>query len=181
MSELYGRRLPVLLGVFAMSCFQVGVAVARNLYTIMLCRFFAGTFGSAPLAVIGGCLADFWSPVERGPAFGLFSITTFAGPLLAPVIGGFITDSYLSWRWSEWITVIFGFFCFGVGFVFLPETHHPLILSKHARRIRRETQDWTVHAKAEEEEINARVILEVYLLRPFKMIWQEPILLLVTL
>ena len=181
MSELYGRRLPTLLGVFGMSCFQIGVSIGPNLYTIMICRFLAGIFGSAPLAVISGCLADFWNPVERGPALGIFSIMTFAGPLLAPVIGGFITDSYLGWRWSEWITVIFGFFSFAVGFVFIPETYHPLILSKHAARIRRETQDWAVHAKAEEEEINTRVILEAYLLRPFKMIWQEPILVLVTL
>ena len=71
MSELYGRRLPVPLNIFAMSCFQVGVAVARNLYTSMICRVFAVTFGSARLAVVAGCLAEFGSPVERGPASGL--------------------------------------------------------------------------------------------------------------
>jgi DHA1 family multidrug resistance protein-like MFS transporter len=29
-------------------------------------------------------------------------MTVFTGPLLAPFIGGFIVESYLGWRWTEW-------------------------------------------------------------------------------
>ncbi|KAL9128600.1 MAG: hypothetical protein Q9217_002765 [Psora testacea] len=181
LSELYGRRLPLLLGVFGMSVLQVGVAVAQNLYTIFLCRFFAGLFGSSTLAVIAGALADFWDPVQRGPALGLFSIMTFAGPVLGPVVGGFIVDSYLGWRWTEWITVFLGFFSFALGFICLPETYHPLILQNNARRLRHETKNWALHSKADEEHISPRVIAEQYLFRPFKMFWMEPILVLITL
>ena len=58
-SELSGRLIPLLIGVFGMSCFQIGVAVAQNLYTIMICHFLAGLFGCLPLAVISGALAEF--------------------------------------------------------------------------------------------------------------------------
>ena len=88
--------------------FQVGVAVALNLYTIMICRFFAGLFGSAPLAVVGGSLADFWDPVARGVTVGLYTMCTFIGPVAAPIIGGYIVESYLGWRWTEYISVIMG-------------------------------------------------------------------------
>ncbi|KAL9101809.1 MAG: hypothetical protein Q9163_002980 [Psora crenata] len=181
MSELYGRRSPLLLGIFGMSVFQIGVAVAQNIYTIFICRFFAGLFGSSTLAVVAGALADFWDPVQRGPALGLFSMMTFGGPVLGPVVGAFITDSRLGWRWTEWITVFFGFFVFAVGFIILPESYHPLILQTNARRLRHETNNWAIHAKADEEEINMRIIAEKYLFRPFKMFWMEPILLLITL
>ncbi len=181
MSELYGRRPPLLLGVLGMCFFQIGVATAQNLYTIMICRFFGGLFGSSPLAVVAGAFADFWDPVERGSALGIFSVMTFAGPVLAPVCGGFINQSYLGWRWTEWITVIFGFATFFLGLLTLPETYTPLVLQANAKRLRIETKNWALHATADETEITMKVIVEKYLLRPFIMIWQEPILVLVTL
>ena len=181
MSELFGRRLPLLLGVFGMCVFQIGVAVALNIYTIFICRFFAGLFGSSPLAVLGGAIADIWDPTERGAAMGLFAVMTFAGPVIAPVIGGFVDESYLGWRWTEWLTVIFGFFCLLLGAIMLPETYAPSVLQREARRIKYETKNWAVHAKADEELITGKVIIEVYLLRPFKMFVQEPILVLITL
>src|SRR6266536_2797784 len=62
-SELFGRKTPLFFGYFCFAIFQIPVAVAQNLYTIMICRFFGGVFASAPLAIIGGTLADFWNPV----------------------------------------------------------------------------------------------------------------------
>ena len=47
LSELQGRKLPLCLGMFGFSIFQVGVASAANIQTIMLCRFFAGNCGSS--------------------------------------------------------------------------------------------------------------------------------------
>ena len=108
LSELYGRRVPLFIGILGMSCFEIGVAVALNLETIMICRFFAGVFGSAPLAVVGGALSDFWNPVERGVTVGVYSMCTFVGPVAAPIIGGYVAESYLGWRWTEYIAVIMG-------------------------------------------------------------------------
>lgn len=108
LSELYGRRLPLYVGTLGMCLFQVGVAVALNAYTIMICRFFAGLFGSAPLAVVGGSLADFWDPVARGVTVGIYTMCTFVGPVAAPIMGGYIVESYLGWRWTEYISVIMG-------------------------------------------------------------------------
>lgn len=108
LSELYGRRLPLFIGILGMCLFQVGVAVALNLYTVMICRFFAGLLGSAPLAVVGGSLADFWDPVARGVTVGVYTMCTFVGPVAAPIVGGYIVESYLGWRWTEYVSVIMG-------------------------------------------------------------------------
>ena len=99
LSELYGRKTPLFIGFVIFGIFQIPVGVAQNLATVMICRFLQGTFGSSPTAVIGGLLADIWNPRERGFAMPSFAGVLFAGPVLGPVVGAFITDSHLGWRW----------------------------------------------------------------------------------
>lgn len=57
-SELYGRRAPIIGAAFAFSIFNIAVAVAKDLQTVMICRFFSGFFGAAPLTVVPAALAD---------------------------------------------------------------------------------------------------------------------------
>ena len=180
-SELYGRRLPLFLGFAAFAIFQVPVAVAQNVETIMLCRFLGGMFGSAPLAVVGGALADFWGPVERGFALGLFSGATFIGPVAGPIVGGFVTQSYLGWRWTAWITLFLGAFFGTLSFFLCSESYAPVLLQRKAARIRFETKNWAIHAPIDESPVDMHAILHKYLYRPFIMLVQEPILVLVTL
>ena len=100
MSELYGRRLPIVIASFGFGIFAIGVATAQNVQTVMICRFFDGLFGSCPLAVVAAIFADIYNNETRGLAISCFSATVFMGPLLAPFVGGFITESYLGWRWT---------------------------------------------------------------------------------
>lgn len=41
--------------------FNIGVAVAKDYQTLMICRFFGGFFGSAPLAITAAVFADMYS------------------------------------------------------------------------------------------------------------------------
>ena len=82
LSELYGRRIPLFSGYAIFAIFQIPVAVAQNVQTIMLCRFLMGVFGCSPLAVVGGAMADFWDPVDRAVAIACFSAATFVGPVI---------------------------------------------------------------------------------------------------
>lgn len=86
LSELYGRRLPLFSGYAIFAIFQIPVAVAQNLQTIMICRFLQGVFGCSPLAVVGGAMADIWNPVDRATAIAIFSAATFLGPTLGPIM-----------------------------------------------------------------------------------------------
>jgi MFS family permease len=68
LSELYGRRVPLFIGYTLFAVFQIPVAVAQNIETILILRFVGGICGAAPLAVVAGTLADIWNPVDRGVA-----------------------------------------------------------------------------------------------------------------
>lgn len=181
LSELYGRKYPLFFGFFVFAIFQIPVAVAQNLQTIMICRFLGGTFGSAPLGIVGGTLTDFWGPLDRGVAMVTFAAATFIGPVAGPIVGGFIVNSHLGWRWTEYITAIMGFFFGTIGFLAIPETFGPVLLSRRATKIRFATKNWAIHAKRDEQQVNFKNIAEKYLLRPFTMLLKEPILDLITL
>jgi MFS family permease len=121
------------------------------------------------MAITGGALADIWgTPLSRGIALDIFVATAFIGPVLGPIIGSFITQSYLGWRWCLWLTMILGYSASVAGVLFLPETFGPRILTQRAKELRFETKDWALHSKAEEEQTNLTSIVRVYLLRPWR-------------
>ncbi|KAI4729275.1 MFS general substrate transporter [Aureobasidium sp. EXF-10728] len=181
MSELYGRRLPLLISSFGFSIFSIAVAVGKDLQTILICRFFGGFMGACPLTVVGAVFADMFNNAQRGVAVTVFSIAVFSGPLLAPFIGGFITTSYLGWRWCEYITAIMGFTGLALLLFLLEETYPPVILVNKAAELRRRTKNWGIHAKQEEIEINLRELVEKNLARPMRMLFTEPIVLLLSI
>lgn len=94
-------------------------ATAKDLQTLMLCRFFAGVFASCPLAVVGGAFADMFGNETRGIAIAGFSGLVFIGPFISPIVGAFISTSYLGWRWTEYITGIMGALAFVLDALFL--------------------------------------------------------------
>ncbi|KAG9653126.1 MFS general substrate transporter, partial [Aureobasidium melanogenum] len=181
MSELYGRRVPLLIASFGFSIFSIAVAVGKDLQTILICRFFGGFMGACPLTVVGAVFADMFNNAQRGVAVTVFSIAVFSGPLLAPFIGGFITTSYLGWRWCEYITAIMGFTGLALLVFLLEETYPPVILVNKAAELRRRTKNWGIHAKQEEIEINLRELIEKNLGRPMRMLFTEPIVLLLSI
>ena len=181
LSELYGRKIPFFAGYMIFFIFQIPVGVAQNLETIFICRFLAGVGASAPPAIVGGYLADFFDPVKRGLAVAVFAAASFLGPIFAPVLGGFITQSHLGWRWTAWITMIMAALFGGVGLITLPETYTPVILHREAKRLRLASGNWALHAKVDETPVDLRAITVRYLGRPFVMMALEPILLLINL
>ncbi|KAF2168573.1 hypothetical protein M409DRAFT_36395 [Zasmidium cellare ATCC 36951] len=180
-SELYGRKRPLFFGFIIFAIFQIPVAVAQNIQTVMICRFFQGVFGSAAQAVTGGALADIWNAEQRGFAVPVFAGSLFGGPIFGPIIGSFIVQSKLGWRWTQWITMImaatFGIF----AFITIPETYSPVLLAQRAKRLRHKTRNWALHSLSEEREISLKDIGTRYLFRPAQMLVQEPILFLVTI
>ena len=107
-SEVYGRTIPLWTGMVAFCIFQIPVAVARNLQTIFVCRCMQAIFGAAPVGVLGGLYVDILEPIEIGVALSVFAGVVFASPAAGPIVGSYLTQSSLGWRWTAWITLIIG-------------------------------------------------------------------------
>lgn len=87
-----------------------------------------------------------------------------------------------NFRWIFWVLLIFAGVC-GIGIVFLlPETYVPYILHNEAKRLRKETGDDRWHCPMDKKEDESMwAIVHRTVLKPFTMLFQEPMLLVVTL
>ncbi|KAL0470521.1 major facilitator superfamily domain-containing protein [Neurospora intermedia] len=181
LSELKGRKLPIVIGMFGMAIFSIATATAKDLQTILITRFFGGFFGACPLAVVAAVFSDMFDNRTRGIAITLFSMTVFTGPMMAPFIGGFISTSYLGWRWTEYIVSFMAFLAFGLDLLFMHETYPPQILVKKASELRRRTLNWGIHAKQEEIEIDFKELVSKNFSRPLRLLFGEPIVALLSI
>ncbi len=82
LSEVYGRRLAVLLPMVVAICFTFGSATAKDIQTLMLTRFFGAFFASAPVTNTGGVLGDLYSPAWRGIALAGYAMAVVGGPAI---------------------------------------------------------------------------------------------------
>ncbi|KAJ5173570.1 MFS multidrug transporter [Penicillium coprophilum] len=181
LSELYGRKVPMMLGMFGLGVFSIGCAVGKDLQTEMLCRFFGGAFGAAPLTCGAATISDLFDDSSRGVAISFFSVVAFGGPFVAPFVMGFITDSYLDWRWTQYLTALMAFFALILIVLVLPESYAPVILVSKASKLRKATKIWGIHAKQEEVEVNLKELAVKNLSRPLRLLFTEPIVLLISI
>ncbi|QKX53842.1 uncharacterized protein TRUGW13939_00922 [Talaromyces rugulosus] len=180
-SERFGRKYPLIAGVALSSLFGLMPALGQNLATIIIGRFFAGLFGVAPIAILGGVITDCWNPVHRGVALAFCICLVFSGPTFGPVIGGFIVASSLGWRWTMWVVVIVGLATSLLSLITYPETYGPRVLQVKARRMRKNTGDLSIHAPLDVEETSLKHLAQTYLIRPWVLFFNEPILILLTI
>ena len=180
LSELYGRKPAVLIPTFIAAIFAFGGGAAKDIQTILICRFFQGFFGSAPVTNTGGVLGDVWSAEQRGNAMVGYAMCLVGGPTLGPLIGGAICVSHLRWRWTQYITGIFQMFVLALDVIIVDESYPNALLVKKAQRLRHESGNWALHAKHEEWDVSLTEMANKYLIRPFQLL-TTPICFLVAL
>ncbi|EPS94316.1 hypothetical protein FOMPIDRAFT_1026243 [Fomitopsis schrenkii] len=182
-SELLGRRPVFLVTLGAYTILHLGQALAKDMNTLLATRFLGGFFAVAPLTNCGGMMFDIWDPIRRGQATALTVAGVFVGPVLGPIVGGFLTTSYLGWRWIFWIMMIFAGACTLVAAVTVPETYAPVLLQKKAQRLRKAdpVKNAEIYAEHEQADWSVKGVLHRTLFRPILMLCVEPILVLVTL
>lgn len=135
LSEFYGRRWIFYITFTLYLAFNFLCAFSPNFAGLLVGRFLTGTFASSSLSNAPGVLADIWGPIERGNAMAAFSMMTFIGPALGPVIGGFL-ELKENWRWIFYVLLWLGAVTEIMMFT-IPETLPTIVLLNKARRIRR--------------------------------------------
>ncbi len=125
-------------------------------------------------------MSDIWDPIPRAYAICVIASLAFTGPVMGPIAGGFVTESNLGWRWTAWLTLILTGIFGAISLVCMRETSAARILQLRAKRLRKQTGNQKLHAKADEMPLTLSRLATVYLIRPFVMLALEPILALVT-
>ncbi|HTJ62922.1 MAG TPA: DHA2 family efflux MFS transporter permease subunit [Alphaproteobacteria bacterium] len=95
--------------------------IGTTLPEMVLFRLMQGVFGAALVPLSQSILLDTYPRHEVGKAMGMFSMGVMVGPILGPIVGGYLTDQ-LSWRWCFYINVPLGIVAILGAIAFIPET-----------------------------------------------------------
>jgi len=182
-SEVLGRSRTYLTTLGLMCIWLMASALAPNIGAQLVFRFLAGFSGSAPLVCAGGTISDLWTPLQKTWVFPMFAMGGFTGPALGAAMSAWIPDSpYLhTWRWTEWVALLFSGTVFVLLLAFQPETYQPVLLSWKAKHLRRLTGDARYVALHEVQRTPLSKQLQTALMRPFVLAWHEPVIQVSTL
>jgi DHA2 family multidrug resistance protein len=99
------RLLMVAVSGFTAASFLCGLAPSLSLLIIF--RVLQGACGGCLQPISQAVLLESFPPEDRGKAMGFWGLGIVVAPMLGPVLGGWLTDSY-SWRWIFYINIPVG-------------------------------------------------------------------------
>ena len=132
------------------------------------------------MTLVGGSLADLWRTEERGVPMAAFSAAPFLGPAVGPLVGGFVSDN-LGWRWLYWVTLIISGVIYLLMVLTVPETYAPTLLARRAAKLRQKTGDDTYVTETELDKRPFAERMQIFLVRPFQLLFGELIVFLISL
>jgi MFS family permease len=164
----------------ALTAFNAGAAGAQNIETLLILRFFAGSFGASPLTNAGGVIADMFHAGERGLAMAVFASAPMLGPCIGPITGGFLGEAE-GWRWVEGLMAIFTGVLWILASLVTPETYAPVLLRKRAAKLSKVTGKVYVSKLDVHNKTTMAAQFKVAILRPWVLLFREPIVFLTSM
>lgn len=180
LSEYYGRQPVYLISWFLLCLFQLPLALAPNIGTMIVCRLLAGLAGGAPLTNTGGTVSDLWERNASGLPMAVYGLSSTFGPPMALVVTGYIGLN-LGFRWIFWILMIITGFFWVLLAITVPETRHSIILQRKAARARKKMRREGLASAATTTDQHASQrqslpqLFRITLSRPFYFLFTEPI------
>ncbi|KAI0761799.1 MFS general substrate transporter [Trametes elegans] len=175
-SEEFGRQPLYFFSGVGCLLMHLMIALAPNIQTVIVGRFLAGAFGSTGSTMVGGTIADIWAPHERGVPMSVFAIMALIGPGVGCTASGWIEQNpHLEWRWIQWIHVIWtGIFVVAVP-ICMKETRSGVLLTRLAKKLRKETGNHRYRARVEDERASLRTLIYISCTRPIYLLFTEPV------
>jgi DHA2 family multidrug resistance protein len=119
LADKVGSRRLFIISVTLFVLASMLCGMAQNLSQMVIFRALQGVGGAfiAPLAQ--AAMLDTTRPSRQPQVIALWGMGVMIGPILGPVLGGWITES-LTWRWVFFVNVPVGALCLAILFAQLP-------------------------------------------------------------
>ena len=117
----FGLKRLFLTSVAGFTIASMLCGMAQSLVQIVLFRILQGAFGAALVPLSQSVLLNINPPERQGSAMAMWGMAVMAGPILGPVLGGWLTENY-TWRYVFYINVPIGILCFLGMRAFLTDT-----------------------------------------------------------
>ncbi len=107
LSRVFGRQRYLIfsVGLFTLSSFMCGSA--RTMGMLIFFRILQGIGGGALQPLSQAILFETFPVAQHGMAMAIFGVGVMFGPIVGPILGGWITDNW-SWNWIFYINIPIG-------------------------------------------------------------------------
>jgi MFS transporter, DHA1 family, multidrug resistance protein len=121
LSDVLGRRLPLLVGLLTYALASVLCAFAPTIEILIVLRVLQGLAGAAGIVIARAIVRDLYSGSEMARFFSLTMMVNGLAPILAPIIGAQVL-LFADWNWVFIVLAAIGLALFVAVVGWLPET-----------------------------------------------------------
>jgi len=107
LASYFGRKRLLMMSIMGFTAASFLCGFAPSLGFLVVCRIIQGAAGGCLQPLSQAILLEAFPPDQRGKAMGFWGLGIVVAPVLGPVLGGWLTDSY-SWRWVFYINIPVG-------------------------------------------------------------------------
>ncbi|RFS17044.1 multidrug effflux MFS transporter [Emticicia sp. C21] len=140
--DRFGRRIPLLIGLFLYTIASVGCAISNSIEMLIVVRFFQALGGCVGIVAPRAIVRDIFPLTEIAKIFSLLVLVLGVSPIIAPTIGSYLIIAF-GWHSVFWLQVIIGLSLLITVYFFLPESRpgdasmslHPKVVSANFFRI----------------------------------------------
>lgn len=122
LSDVRGRRMPLLIGLVIYAISSVLCMFSPTIWVFLGLRFVQGMAGAAGIVISRAIVRDMYEGVELTKFFALLMLVNGAAPILAPIVGGQILQ-FTSWRGVFLVLSLIGVVMLFATVLGLKETH----------------------------------------------------------
>lgn len=118
LSNHFGRKRILMTSVFGFTAASFACGLAPNLPTLLFFRVVQGAAGGGLQPLSQAIMLEAFPPEKRGKAMAMWGLGIVVAPMLGPVLGGWLTDTY-SWRWLFYINLPIGIAAMAMCYFFV--------------------------------------------------------------
>ncbi|PID21186.1 MFS transporter [Sporosarcina sp. P3] len=121
LSDIYGRRKPLVITLSVYAIASVLCAFSPNIWIFVALRFVQGMTGAAGIVIARACARDLYVGNELTKFMAMLSIVSGSAPILSPIVGGVVLN-FASWPAVFLLLGVIGLLMFLSTAFFLPDT-----------------------------------------------------------
>ncbi|HXG19498.1 MAG TPA: DHA2 family efflux MFS transporter permease subunit [Methylomirabilota bacterium] len=123
LSNVFGRKRFFLFCIAAFTLSSLFCGSAPTLASLVCFRVVQGLSGGVMMPLSQAILMETFSAKEQPMAMAVWGLGMMLGPIMGPIVGGWITDNY-SWRWIFYINIPMGGIAFFLLALILVDPHY---------------------------------------------------------
>jgi MFS transporter, DHA2 family, multidrug resistance protein len=116
----FSRRTILIWGVTGFTAASLACGLATSLEALVFFRVLQGAFGAPLVPLSQATVMDSYPQEQRGSAMAVFGMGVVIGPVLAPTIGGILSELY-GWRWVFFMIVPCGLIALGGVMIYIQD------------------------------------------------------------